>query len=86
MRDLGAQRIVFTDVSRKGMHGGINIHAIRRIAKALDVPLVASGGVSNLADLIELKALQPLGVESVIVVTAIYSGIIALAEAIALCE
>ena len=86
MRDLGARRIVFTDVSRKGMHGGINIHAIRRIVKSLDVPVVASGGVSNLSDLMELKALQPLGVESVIVVTAIYSGTIALSEAIALCE
>ncbi len=86
MCDLGACRIVFTDVSRKGMHGGVNIHAVRRMAKALNVPVVASGGVSNLADLMDLKALQPMGVESVIVVTAIYSGAIKLSEAIAICE
>ena len=86
MVDLGARRIVFTDVSRKGMHGGINVHAVRRMAEKLDVPVIASGGVSTLDDIKELKALEPLSVEGVVVVTAIYSGTIKLADAIAIAE
>ncbi|MCE5315636.1 MAG: HisA/HisF-related TIM barrel protein [Armatimonadota bacterium] len=83
MCDLGARRIVFTDVSRKGMHGGVNVIAVRRMAKTLNVPIIASGGVSSLDDIKELKTLEPLGVEGVIVVTAIYSGTLRLSEAIA---
>lgn len=83
MCELGARRIVYTDVSRKGMHGGINTIAVRRMAKTLNVPIIASGGVSNLDDIRELKTLEPLGVEGVIVVTAIYSGKVKLSDAIA---
>ena len=83
--DLGARRIVFTDVTRKGMHGGINSAAIRRMAKSLGVPVIVSGGISSIADLHEIKALEPLGVEGAIVVTAIYSGTIRLCDAIAAC-
>lgn len=86
MCDLGAKRVVFTDVSRKGMHGGVNVASVRRIAQALNVAIIASGGVSSLEDIRELKALAPLGVEGVVVVTAIYSGAINLAEAIAAAE
>jgi phosphoribosylformimino-5-aminoimidazole carboxamide ribotide isomerase len=86
MVSLGARRVVFTDVSRKGMHGGVNVPAVRRMAQALNVPVIASGGVSSLDDIRELKALEPLGVEGVIVVTAIYSGKVNLSEAIAICS
>lgn len=86
MVNLGARRIVFTDVSRKGMRGGVNTHAIRRLAKTLDVPVIASGGVSDLDDLRELKALEPIGVEGAVVVTAIYSGAVSLADAISVCR
>ena len=86
MCSLGARRIVFTDVSRKGMHGGINVTAVRRIAEVLDVAIIAAGGVSSLDDIRELKTLEPSGVEGVIVVTAIYSGTIKLSEAIAIGE
>ncbi len=86
MVGMGAKRIVFTDVSRKGMRGGVNAHAIERMATALDVPVIASGGVSCLDDLRELKALEPLGVEGAVIVTAIYSGAIKLADAISICR
>jgi len=82
---LGAKRIVFTDVSRKGMHGGINTIAIRRLAQTLETPIIASGGVSSLEDLREIKALEPMGVEGVVVVTAIYSGAINFSDAISIC-
>jgi phosphoribosylformimino-5-aminoimidazole carboxamide ribotide isomerase len=82
MCDLGARRIVFTDVSRKGMHGGVNIIAVKRMAQKLNIPIIASGGVSSLADIAELKALEPIGIEGIVVVTAIYSGTIRLSDAI----
>jgi phosphoribosylformimino-5-aminoimidazole carboxamide ribotide isomerase len=86
MCEVGAKRVVFTDVSRKGMHGGVNVPAVKRFAQTLNVPVIASGGVSSLDDIRELKALEPLGIEGVVVVTAIYSGAIKLADAIAVCE
>jgi len=85
MCSFGACRVVFTDVSRKGMHGGVNVAAVGRMARALEIPVIASGGVSSLDDIRELGALEPLGVEGVIVVTAIYSGSLKLSDAIAVC-
>lgn len=85
MIDMGAKRIVFTDVSRKGMRGGVNSVAISRMARALAVPIIASGGVSSMDDLKEVKTLEPIGVEGVVVVTAIYSGTISLRDAIEAC-
>lgn len=82
MVGLGAKRIVFTDVSRKGMRGGLNVTAVRRMAAAAGVPLIASGGVSSLDDLRALKALEGEGVEAAVVVTALYSGAIRLPDAI----
>ncbi|MFQ3549562.1 MAG: HisA/HisF-related TIM barrel protein [Armatimonadota bacterium] len=86
MCKLGAKRIVFTDVSRKGMHGGINFHAIKKIASSLQVPVIASGGVSSIEDIQDLKELEPMGVEGVVVVTALYSGMIKLSDAIKLAD
>jgi phosphoribosylformimino-5-aminoimidazole carboxamide ribotide isomerase len=83
---LGARRVVFTDVSRKGMHGGVNIPAVKRIAEALKVPVIASGGVSSLDDIRDLKAISSVGIEGAVVVTALYSGAVKLSEAIALAE
>lgn len=82
MRDLGARRLVFTDVSRKGMRGGVNVTAVGRMARVVSMPVIASGGVSSLDDVRELKALEPVGVEGVVLVTAIYSGTLKLSDAI----
>jgi phosphoribosylformimino-5-aminoimidazole carboxamide ribotide isomerase len=82
MCDLGAQRIVFTDVSRKGMHSGVNITQLKRLAQKLHVPIIASGGVSSIDDIKEIKAIEHFGIEGVVVVTAIYSGEVDLTEAI----
>ncbi|MCX6344500.1 MAG: HisA/HisF-related TIM barrel protein [Armatimonadetes bacterium] len=86
MCDLGARRLVFTDVSRKGMRGGVNVTAVARMARILQIPIIASGGVSNLSDIEELKSLESAGLEGVIIVTAIYSGSLKLSEAIAVAE
>ena len=82
MHDLGAQRVVFTDVCRKGMHGGVNLIAVRRFARSIGMPFISAGGVSSLDDIKELKTLEPLGLEGVVVVTAIYSGAMRLSDAI----
>lgn len=84
MKTLGAKRIVFTDVARKGMRGGINTHQLKRMALKLNMPIIASGGISSLNDVRQLKLLEPLGLEGMIVVTALYSGSINLADAIAI--
>lgn len=86
MVQYGACRLVFTDVSRKGMGGGANILSVARMARALKIPVIASGGVSSLDNIRELKTLGPIGVEGAIVVTAIYSGSMNLSEAIKLAE
>ncbi len=82
MVSLGARRLVYTDVSRKGMHGGINVAGVKRMAQAMSVPVIASGGVSSLEDIRELRAIEQIGIEGVVVVTALYSGTIKLSDAI----
>jgi phosphoribosylformimino-5-aminoimidazole carboxamide ribotide isomerase len=86
MCDLGARRLVFTDVSRKGMRDGVNVIAVARMARIVQIPIIASGGISNLGDIKELKTLESAGLEGVIIVTAIYSGSLKLPEAIAVAE
>ena len=86
MKDLGARRLVFTDVSRKGMKGGANIVQLRRMVQNLDMPIIASGGIGSLNDIRELKQLEPLGLEGMIIVTALYSGAMRLSEVIAIAE
>ncbi len=82
--DCGVAAINFTDISRDGMQTGPNIAATRRMAEALSIPIVASGGVSTLEDIRNLLPLEPLGVTGVITGRAIYSGTLDLAAAIAL--
>lgn len=82
MVELGAKRIVFTDVSRKGLHGGVNVSAVRRVAQAVSVPVIASGGVRSIEDIKALKKLEPIGVEAVVVITALYSGMLTLPQAL----
>ena len=63
MQKLGASRVIYTDISRDGMLEGANIPAIKRMAESLDIPVIASGGVSSVSDILALKALESLGVE-----------------------
>ena len=86
MIDVGARHVVYTDVSRKGTHGGLNISAIRRLAQKLEIPIIASGGVSGIDDLKALKEIEEYGIVGVIVVTALYSGRLKLGDAIDICE
>jgi len=73
--------IVYTDIHRDGTLKGPNIEALRELATAVNIPVIASGGVSSITDLLSLLALEPIGVEGAIVGRALYTGDISLTEA-----
>lgn len=80
--DCGVAAINFTDIHRDGMETGPNIAATRRIAKAVSIPVVASGGVSTIEDIKKLMLLEAVGVVGVITGRALYSGSLSLKAAI----
>jgi phosphoribosylformimino-5-aminoimidazole carboxamide ribotide isomerase len=72
--DYGVEGVIYTDIGRDGMLSGINIEATVKLAQALSIPVIASGGLSNIADIEKLCAVEFEGVEGVICGRAIYSG------------
>jgi phosphoribosyl isomerase A len=80
----GCARYVVTDVNKDGMLQGPNLGLLRDVCAATDRPVVASGGITELADLEALAALVPEGVEGAIVGTALYEGRFTLEDALAL--
>ncbi len=72
--------IVYTDIARDGMMQGVNIEATRQLAEAVDIPIIASGGVTNMTDLKELQKISRYGVSGVITGRAIYEGTLDFAE------
>lgn len=72
--DFGVESIIYTDIGRDGMLSGINVEATVRLAQALTIPVIASGGLSSMADIDALCAVEDEGIEGVICGRAIYSG------------
>ena len=72
--DWGVDSIIYTDIGRDGMLTGINIEATVKLAQASTIPVIASGGLSNMADIDALCAVEHEGVEGVIAGRAIYTG------------
>ncbi len=72
--DYGIEGVIYTDIGRDGMLTGINIDATVKLAQALSIPVIASGGLSNLRDIEQLCAVESEGVEGVICGRAIYTG------------
>jgi len=70
----GAARIIYTDISRDGTREGVNLEETVKIARAVKIPIIASGGVSSLEDIRNLLPLEKEGVEGVIVGRALYAG------------
>jgi len=79
----GVAAIIYTDIARDGMLQGPNISSIASLAQQVQVPVIASGGVAQLADLRQLAALEPFGVCGVIVGKALYEGRFAYQQACA---
>lgn len=84
MEQLGVARIVFTDTRRDGLMKGPNLESTRELAEAVNMKIIASGGVSSLEDLRALKELEPHGVEGVVMGKALYTGAVRLEDALAL--
>ncbi len=82
--DAGAAAIIYTDIARDGTLQGPNVAATQDLAAAISTPVIASGGVAALGDLIALKAVEHAGVSGVIVGRAFYEGRIDPREALAL--
>jgi len=80
--DCGVAAINFTDIHRDGMETGPNIEETRRMAEAVSIPVVASGGVSTIEDIKKLMPLEAVGVVGVITGRALYSGSLSLKAAI----
>jgi phosphoribosylformimino-5-aminoimidazole carboxamide ribotide isomerase len=78
----GAAAIIYTDIHRDGTLQGPNLEALRELATAVEIPVIASGGVSSVTDLFSLLALEPLGVTGAIVGKALYTGEVVLKEAL----
>jgi phosphoribosyl isomerase A len=78
----GCARYVVTDVTKDGTLRGPNVELLRAVCARTSAPVVASGGVSSLEDLAELRTLVPLGVEGAIVGKALYAGAFTLEEAL----
>lgn len=83
LEEAGVSRIIYTDILSDGMMKGPNIEATRALACAIDVPVTASGGMSSLADIEAVRALEVYGVDEVIIGRALYLETFTLAEAIA---
>lgn len=79
---LGIPRVIYTDILADGTRRGVNLPGVKRFAEMLDIPIIVSGGVGSLEDIKALKELKPMGVEGIIVGTALYEQVFSLPEAI----
>ena len=82
MAHMGAAAIIYTDIHRDGTLMGPNLDALRELASGIEIPVIASGGVSSLQDLLNLLSLTTIGVTGAIVGRALYTGEVNLTEAI----
>ncbi len=80
MQNLGVAEIIYTDISRDGMLSGPNLEAMEKMVKAVQIPVIASGGVSKLDDIKKLNQIK--GLRGVITGKALYEGTLDLKEAI----
>ena len=78
----GCSRYIVTDVSKDGTLTGPNFNLLREVCSATKTPIVASGGIAELSDLIELRGMTNIGIEGAIVGKAIYAGAFTLAQAL----
>lgn len=77
----GVEAIVYTDISRDGMMEGVNLNATVKLASAISIPVIASGGITSLDDIRALLAAEDEGIMGTIIGRALYEGTIDLAEA-----
>jgi phosphoribosylformimino-5-aminoimidazole carboxamide ribotide isomerase len=81
-QDYGVEAVIYTDIGRDGMMTGVNVEATVRLAQALVVPLIASGGLNSLDDIRRLREVESEGITGCIAGRAIYEGRVDFAEAL----
>jgi phosphoribosylformimino-5-aminoimidazole carboxamide ribotide isomerase len=74
--DYGVDAILYTDIGRDGMMSGVNVEATVELARAVKIPVIASGGVSSIADIEKLCAVEFEGIEAAILGRSLYEGAI----------
>jgi phosphoribosylformimino-5-aminoimidazole carboxamide ribotide isomerase len=84
--DYGVASVIYTDIGRDGMMNGVNVEATVKLAQALTIPVIASGGLTNLDDVKKLCEVEHEGIEGAITGRAIYEGSIKFDEAQALAD
>jgi len=80
-QDMGVEAIIYTDIGRDGMMTGVNIDATVKLANAISIPVIASGGITNLEDIRKLCGVSDEGIVGAITGRAIYEGTLDFAEA-----
>jgi phosphoribosylformimino-5-aminoimidazole carboxamide ribotide isomerase len=85
-QDYGVDAIIYTDIGRDGMLSGINIDATVRLARALRVPVIASGGLNDMAGIEALCKVESEGISGVIAGTSIYKGTLDFKKALTAAE
>ena len=85
-QDYGVEAVIYTDIGRDGMMTGINIEATVKLAKALTVPVIASGGLNSLDDVKRLCAVEDEGIVGAVTGRAVYEGTLDFKKALALAE
>ena len=83
-QDYGVEAVLYTDIGRDGMLTGVNIDATVKLAKELTIPVIASGGLSNLDDVKRLQAVEDEGIMGVIAGRSIYEGTLDFKQALEL--
>ncbi|MBE0429620.1 MAG: 1-(5-phosphoribosyl)-5-[(5-phosphoribosylamino)methylideneamino]imidazole-4-carboxamide isomerase [Thermoleophilia bacterium] len=86
LQEEGVSHVLYTDIDRDGMMKGMNLPAVRELAEAVNIDIMASGGISSLDDLRRLKELNLPNVTAVIVGRALYDGAFTVAEARAILD
>lgn len=79
---FNVKAIVYTDIKRDGMGTGVNIEATKELAKAVSIPVIASGGVATIADIENLLSVKDCEIYGVIIGRALYNGAVSLEDAI----
>ncbi|MGB1361347.1 MAG: 1-(5-phosphoribosyl)-5-[(5-phosphoribosylamino)methylideneamino]imidazole-4-carboxamide isomerase [Alphaproteobacteria bacterium] len=83
--DVGVSAIIYTDINRDGAMGGVNVDTTAELARAVNIPIIASGGVASVDDIRKLKATNS-GIHGVISGRALYDGAIDLGDALKVCK
>jgi phosphoribosylformimino-5-aminoimidazole carboxamide ribotide isomerase len=80
--DAGITEIIYTDIHRDGMGTGPNVEGTKALAKAVELPVIASGGISGINDVLSISDLSAYGVTGMITGRALYEGTLDLSQAI----